>query len=118
MLGAYGCTKRAVAYLNKAMQKGVKGTGIQVCTLSPGIVVTDLLVGDYDLASPQWQRAKKLLNILGDTVETVTPYLVDRMLGSDKTGARVVWLTRGKALRRFAAAGFGKRDLFADIPGA
>ncbi len=117
-MAAYGCTKRAVAYLNKALQKEVKGTGIQVCTLSPGIVVTDLLVGDYDLASPEWQRAKKVFNILGDTVETVTPYLVDGMLGSDKTGARVVWLTRGKAFRRFALAGFSQRDLFADVPGA
>lgn len=117
-MAAYGCTKRAVAYLNKALQKEVKGTGIQVCALSPGIVVTDLLVGDYDLASPEWQRAKKALNILGDTVETVTPWLVDGVLKSRKTGARVVWLTRAKTFRRFAAAGFRKRDLFANIPGA
>lgn len=115
---AYGCTKRAVAYLNKALQKEVKGTGVQVCALSPGIVVTDLLVGDYDLASQEWQRAKKVLNILGDTVETVTPWLVDGVLRSRKTGTRVVWMTRGKAFRRFAAAGFSRRDLFADFPGA
>ena len=117
-MAAYGCTKRAVAYLNKALQKEVRGTGVQVCALSPGIVVTDLLVGDYDPASPEWQKAKKVLNILGDTVETVTPYLVAGMLKSGKSGARVAWLTRGKALRRFAAAGFSKRDLFADTPGA
>ena len=115
---AYGCTKRAVAYLNKALRKEVKGTGVQVCALSPGIVVTDLLVGDYDLASPEWQKAKKVLNILGDTVETVTPWLADGVLKSRKSGARVVWLTRGKAFRRFAAAVFSKRDLFADVPGA
>ena len=117
-MAAYGCTKRAVTYLNKALQKEVKDTDVQVCTLSPGIVVTDLLIGDYDLDSPEWQKAKKILNILGDTVETVTPWLVDRILKANKSGAKVAWLTGGKAFRRFMTAGFNKRDLFADIPGA
>lgn len=114
---AYGATKRAINYLIKALQKEVKGTPVQVCTLSPGIVVTDLLVGDYDTSSEQWAKAKKVLNILGDTVETVTPWLAGRILASDKPGAKVAWLTNGKAFRRFMLAGFNKRDLFADLPG-
>jgi NAD(P)-dependent dehydrogenase (short-subunit alcohol dehydrogenase family) len=117
-MAPYGCTKAAVTYLIKALQKEIKDTGIQVCTLSPGIVVTDLLVGDYDLSSPEWQKTKKFLNILGDNVETVTPFLVDGILKTDKTGAKVAWLTTGKAFRRFMTAAFNKRDLFADIPGA
>lgn len=114
-IAAYGATKRAIRYLNAALQKELKGTPVQVCTLSPGIVVTDLLVGDYDTASPEWARAKKIFNILGDTVETVTPWLADRVLAADRPGARVAWLTTGKALRRFMAAGFSKRDLFAGV---
>jgi len=117
-MAAYGATKRGVSYLNKALQKEVKDTGVQVCTLSPGIVVTDLLTGDYDLNSAEWQKAKKILNILGDTVETVTPFLVDGVLKADKSGAKVAWLTGGKAFRRFLTAGFNKRDLFANIEGA
>ena len=115
-MAAYGATKRAVNYLNKAMQKEVKGTDVQVCTLSPGIVVTDLLTGDYDLESAEWQKAKKILNILGDTVETVTPFLVEGILKTDKSGAKVAWLTGRKAFVRFLTAGFKKRDLFAHIP--
>jgi NAD(P)-dependent dehydrogenase (short-subunit alcohol dehydrogenase family) len=113
----YGATKRAVNYINKALQKEVKGTGVQVCTLSPGIVVTDLLVGDYDTSSTEWQKSKKIFNILGDKVETVTPYLVDGVLKAERSGARVVWLTTGKACRRFMTAGFNKRDLFAEFSG-
>ncbi|MEP5568433.1 MAG: SDR family oxidoreductase [Halioglobus sp.] len=112
---AYGATKRAVNYINKSLQKEVKGTDVQVCTLSPGIVVTDLLVGDYDTTSPEWEKSKKIFNILGDTVETVTPYLVDGILKAGKSGAKVVWLTGGKAFSRFMTAGFNKRDLFADL---
>ena len=112
-MAAYGATKRALNYLNAALQKEVKGTEVQVNTLSPGIVVTDLLVGDYDLASAEWKKTKKILNILGDTVETVTPFLVREILKARKSGARVAWLTGGKAFRRFLMAGFNKRDLFA-----
>lgn len=112
---AYGATKRAVNYINKALQKELKRSAVQVCTLSPGIVVTDLLLGDYDLASPQWQKAKRIFNILGDTVETVSPFLVDGILKTNKSGATVAWLTGGKAFRRFMLASFNKRDLFADI---
>lgn len=117
-MAPYGATKAAVTYLTKALQKEIKDTGVQVCTLSPGMVVTDLLVGDYDLTSDEWQKSKKILNILGDKVETVTPWLVDGILKADKTGAKVAWLTNSKAFMRFLTAGFNKRDLFADIEGA
>lgn len=114
-MAPYGCTKRAITYLNTAMQKELKGSPVQVCTLSPGIVVTDLLTGDYDLKSEQWAKARKVLNILGDTVETVTPWLADRVLASNKPGAKVAWLTTPKAFGRFMTASFNKRDLFAHL---
>jgi len=117
-MAAYGATKSAVTYLIKALQKDIAGTGVQVCTLSPGMVITDLLIGDYDFESPDWPKTRKILNILGDKVETVTPFLVDGILKADKSGAKVVWLTKSKAFGRFMTAGFNKRDLFEDIPGA
>lgn len=114
-LAAYGATKRAVRYLNKALlRENAKGP-VQICTLSPGIVVTDLLVGDYDANAAEWQRARRVFNILGDRVETVTPWLVDRILATRRSGTRVAWLTTGKAMRRFLAAPFRKRDLFAEL---
>ena len=114
-MAIYGATKRAVNYVNKALQKEVAGSGVQVCTLSPGIVVTDLLVGDYDTGSPEWQKSKRIFNILGDRVETVAPFLVDGILKADRSGAKVAWLTGRKAFVRFLTAGFNKRDLFADL---
>lgn len=111
----YGATKRAVNYLNKALAKEAADTCVNVGTLSPGIVVTDLLTGDYDIPSEEWDKAKKIFNILGDHVETVTPYLVKGMLESKKNGDKVAWLTNGKAMKRFMGAGFNKRDLFSNI---
>ncbi|TXS96411.1 SDR family oxidoreductase [Parahaliea maris] len=112
---AYGASKRAVNYLNRALQKEVRGTGVQVNTLSPGIVVTDLLVGDYDTSSPQWEKSKRIFNILGDSVETVTPWLARKVLASTRSGDTVAWLTGPKAFWRFLTAGFNKRDLFAGM---
>jgi len=111
----YGATKCAVNYINRSLQKELKGSNVQVCRLSPGIVVTDLLLGDYDLTSKEWEKSKRIFNILGDTVDTVTPFLVQGILKTNKSGALVAWLTRGKAFKRFMVAGFNKRNLFAEI---
>ncbi len=112
---AYGSTKRAVRYMQKGLRKDTMDTPVQICTMSPGIVVTDLLTGDYDLTSEQWEKSKKIFNILGDDVQTVTPWLVEHILATDKSGAKVAWLTRRKAFGRFMTAGFKKRDLFKDV---
>ncbi len=117
-MAAYGATKRAVRYLQKALLKETANSPVQVCVVSPGIVVTDLLTGDYDLTSEEWEKAKKVFNILGDEVGTVTPWLADHILATDKSGARVVWLTRRKAFFRFLTVAFKRRDLFADLQGA
>jgi NAD(P)-dependent dehydrogenase (short-subunit alcohol dehydrogenase family) len=114
-MAAYGATKRAVNYLNKALRKDTAGTGVQVCTLSPGMVITDLLIGEYDTSSEEWQRIRRMFNILADKVETVTPFLVDGMLRADKDGAKVEWLTNRKVMGRFLTSVFRKRDLFADM---
>jgi NAD(P)-dependent dehydrogenase (short-subunit alcohol dehydrogenase family) len=112
-LAVYGASKRAVTYFTRALLKDTKGTPVQVGLLSPGIVATDLLTGDYDGQPEQLAKAKRIFNILGDRVETVTPWLADKVLATRRTGAHVQWLTKPKAFGRFATAGFRKRDIFA-----
>jgi NAD(P)-dependent dehydrogenase (short-subunit alcohol dehydrogenase family) len=113
-MAPYGATKYAVAYLHKTLLKETQATPVQVGMLSPGIVITDLLRGDYDPQSETWQRARRIFNILGDHVGTVTPFLVDGILRTRRTGARIAWLTQAKASWRFMSAPFRKRDLFGD----
>jgi NAD(P)-dependent dehydrogenase (short-subunit alcohol dehydrogenase family) len=115
-LAPYGSTKYAVRYITKTLIKELKGTPVGMGYLSPGIVVTDLLVEDYADDPERWVKVQKTFNILGDTVETVTPALVEGVLNTDKHGARVEWLTTGKAFGRFATAAFKKkRNLFEGI---
>lgn len=112
-IAAYGATKRAVSYFTKALLKDIEGLPVQVNYLSPGIVATDLLVDDYAGDAAALAKAKKLFNILGDRVETVTPWLAEHILATHRSGARVAWLTRRKAALRFATA-FRRRDIFAE----
>ena len=112
-MAVYGASKRAVTYLTAAMVKEAKGTDVRVGYLSPGIVATDLLVDDYDGQPEAFEKARKIFNILGDRVETVTPWLADHVLTASKNGTRVAWLTRSKAMGRFLTAGFRSRDIFA-----
>jgi NAD(P)-dependent dehydrogenase (short-subunit alcohol dehydrogenase family) len=112
----YGSTKRAATYFTESLAKDLRGAPVQVCHLSPGIVATDLLVDDYAGQPERFERAKKIFNILGDTVETVTPYLAEQMLANTRNGARIAWLTFPKIIFRFLTAGFNRRDLFRPPP--
>jgi regulator of sigma D len=87
-----------------------------VCRLSPGIVITDLLMDGYVGTGEDLARAQRVFNILGDTVETVTPYLVERILANTQHGAYINWLTTPKVIYRFLTARFTQRDLFAGQP--
>jgi NAD(P)-dependent dehydrogenase (short-subunit alcohol dehydrogenase family) len=114
-VGVYGATKYAVRYFTRAMVQELAKTPIKVGYLSPGIVVTDLLVPPPDQRGERWQQSKKILNILADTVETVTPFLVEGMLAARESGAAVRWLTDGKVRWRFFRSLFVKRDLFGPL---
>jgi len=108
----YGSTKYALTYLTKSLIKELKDKPVGIGYLSPGIVVTDLLIND--LSPEQLKKLARTYNILGDTVETVTPMLAQGVLETDKSGKRVAWLTPAKAGMRFATARFKKRDVLGD----
>jgi NAD(P)-dependent dehydrogenase (short-subunit alcohol dehydrogenase family) len=111
-LTLYGTTKYGLAYLTDALVKEVKGTPILVGALRPGMVVTDLLIGQYRDRPEEWERAKGIFNLLADRVETVAPWLADRVLANERTGVRFKWLTPVRTMTRFLSAPFHKRDPF------
>jgi NAD(P)-dependent dehydrogenase (short-subunit alcohol dehydrogenase family) len=113
-LTLYGCTKYALAYLTEGLARDLEGSPVLVASLRPGMVVTDLITGAYEKTSPEWERAKRVFNILADPVETVTPWLAQQVLSNRENGAQIRWLTRRKLIWRFLSSPFHKRDLFED----
>lgn len=111
----YGSTKYALRYFTKSLAEELEGTPVKMCYLSPGIVVTDMLVPPPEKRGERWEQSKKILNILADTVETVTPFLVEGMLRVQKNGEAVRWLTPAKIRWRFLMNIFRKRDVFTPL---
>ena len=112
----YGTTKYAIRFLTESLAEETKGTKVLVGAISPGMVITDLLLGttDKDIEPAKRKQVRRILNILADRVETVSPWLVDRVLANNKNGTRIAWLTKTKAAYRFLTSPFNQRDFFAD----
>jgi len=111
-LALYGSTKSGLRYLDQSLMQETRGTPVLVGALRPGMVMTDLVTKQYKERPQDWGRDKRIINILADRVETVTPWLARQVLANDKTGVCITWLTRRKVIGRFLAAPFGKRNLF------
>lgn len=115
-MSVYGTTKRGIRYFTRAVGREARNTGIIIGTLSPGMVLTDLLKAPVAYDREYFEEAKRVFNILADRVETVTPFLVDRILKARRNGARISWLSTPKVFLRFLFAPLKRRDLFSDEP--
>ena len=111
----YGATKYALRYFTKVMIEECKDSPVEVCYLSPGMVVTELLIEPGSQNDPDYARRRKFFNIVADRVETVSPWLVDGMLATTKNGEAIRWLTTGKIAARFAKSLVQKRDILTDM---
>jgi NAD(P)-dependent dehydrogenase (short-subunit alcohol dehydrogenase family) len=108
----YGSSKRALAYYWRALAREAKGTGVSVCALSPGMMVTDFLIGNLDDREVA-DRAKtvRLFNILADKAETVARFAAPRILTNERNSLLLQWLTTPKVMWRFLSAPFFGRNI-------
>lgn len=114
-LTLYGMSKCGLRYFNEAVAKEAKDTPILIGALHPGMVATDLILNDYRGKPEEWEKVKKIFNIIADRVETVTPWLADKVLSNQKNGVRFKWSSNLKLMVRFITAPFNKRDIFYDM---
>jgi NAD(P)-dependent dehydrogenase (short-subunit alcohol dehydrogenase family) len=116
----YGTSNSGRHYFNQSLIKETEDTPLIIGTLRPGMVVTDMLTDQYAHRPDDWERDKRIFNILADRVETVTPWMAARILENQKSGIKINWSSRWKILLRFITAPITKRDIFkepADNPG-
>uniref|UniRef100_A0A7S1XE29 Uncharacterized protein n=1 Tax=Compsopogon caeruleus TaxID=31354 RepID=A0A7S1XE29_9RHOD len=107
---AYGATKRAIPQLRKTLAEEVKGIPIGIHNLSPGMVLTDLLLSDST------KEFRKFFNFLAEEPETVAKDLVPRIRSISGTNAYIRFLTIPRAvLQIFLGFAFGvRRNKFFD----
>jgi NAD(P)-dependent dehydrogenase (short-subunit alcohol dehydrogenase family) len=115
-LGVYGTTKRAIRYLTELLVEDAKDMPVQVGSLMPGTVITELMMKTISTMPPQQREMlKKNFNIVGDTVETVSEFLVEEILKNDKNGAVINWMTEEKFKARMQDPYYQTRDLFSEL---
>jgi NADP-dependent 3-hydroxy acid dehydrogenase YdfG len=112
----YGTTKRATRYFTESLVEEAKETPVLIGALGPGMVVTDFMLDDLKkLPKEKYEETKTIYNILADTVEIVTPFLVEKILANDKTGVKIDWLTTEKANSRFEDEEYLNRNLLGEF---
>lgn len=104
----YGATKRSIPYITKSLVKETKGSGVGIHNLSPGMMLTDLLLKETTA------EGRKIFNILADPPERVAAFLVQKILHVKGTGKNIAWLTKWKAFWRFLTAFRRKNQYFDD----
>ncbi len=110
----YGSTKSAIAFFTKSLADELKNTPLRVGSIQPGMVATDMVIDQYKDKPEEWTRIKKLFNIFVERVETVSPFLVERILANTKNGAHITFMSQTKLMWRFMTAPFIKRNVFDD----
>jgi short-subunit dehydrogenase len=110
-LSIYGSSKSAVRYFTHSLIEEAKSSPVIVGTLSPGMVMTDLIRKQYSDQPQQWQQAKRIFNILADKPETITQWMVPKIIINQKNGAHIAWLTQWKVIWRFISSLWHKRNI-------
>ena len=111
MLG-YGATKRAVDYLTRALAAEARPRGIVVGGISPGLLMTEpVLQSLRALSGPALAARLKVVGVIGDDVDTVAGWAVEKMVTNRQTGRVFVRLTRARLLGRRLRSLWWPRDL-------
>ncbi len=111
----YGTTKYGVTYFSKGIAREMADTDVKVGWINPGMVVTPLVIEEAKIMTPeQWAAGRRVFNMWGETVETTTQQLVQRILGNQKNGVNIHLLPGWKMLLKSLRYLFTRRDLFAE----
>lgn len=99
-IAIYGTTKRGLNYFTDALVKELKDTPVIVGKIRPGMVITEAVIREAKADLENFNKNRKVMNNLCDTVETVAPFLVDKILTTEKSGTKIRWLNGGKIAKR------------------
>lgn len=111
-LTLYGTTKYAVHYFTESLAMEARETGILIGSLRPGMVATDMIRDRYKDRPEDWQRAKRIFNIIAAPVSSVTPWLAREMLANQKNGVTLSYSSTWKMFWKFLRSPFVKGNAF------
>jgi NADP-dependent 3-hydroxy acid dehydrogenase YdfG len=95
----YGTTKNSIAYIRKALSMEYKDTDIKICSIQPGMTVTNLITGEPGTKFNK--QAYWVFNILSDTAENVANKLVPLIRENTKTNKVFKYNSGAKMMLKF-----------------
>jgi NAD(P)-dependent dehydrogenase (short-subunit alcohol dehydrogenase family) len=100
----YGTSKYGLRYFHRCLAEDTRGSPLVVGTLNPGMVMTEMITGQYVGRPEEWDRVKRIFDVIADQPEPVANWLADRMLRNRKRVVALKYGTTGRiagrALRR------------------
>jgi NAD(P)-dependent dehydrogenase (short-subunit alcohol dehydrogenase family) len=110
----YATSKRALRYFTDALARENEGAPVQIGTLSPGMVLTELLESSYvEGDARNWLRMKGLFRFVVDPADVVCRWLAAKVLANRRSGAHYAWMTWWRLLPRFFSPYYWRRNPFA-----
>jgi short-subunit dehydrogenase len=109
-LSIYGTTKAALHYFDQAAALEINNPKVIIGALQPGMVLTDMIMGQYKENMEEWEKAKSVLNFLSEDVEKVTKWLVDQILANKKNNARLAYSSSFRLLAKLVTRIFRKKE--------
>lgn len=110
-MSVYGTSKSAVRYFTRSLIKEYKTDPVRIGSISPGMLVTDMLLEPLRKDPEGNRESLKIFHILADPVERVSPWLSRKILNNSKHGTSIKWLTPSKVTFRFAMSMFNNRKV-------
>ena len=96
----YGTTKRAIRYYTECLIEETHDLPIRMGWLMPGVVLTDLIFKLLkSMPDAEREMTKKMINVIGEPVEKVAPWLVEADLDQRQTRSPTQFYAARKSRR-------------------
>ena len=107
----YGTSKSAVRYFTRSLIKEQRNGPVIVGSISPGMVITDMILDPIRKEPEKNREALKIFHILADPPGRVCPWIANKLLSNKKHGKHFAWLTNSKIMLRFFLNMFKNRKV-------
>ena len=109
-LSVYGMSKAGLHYFNQCLFKEIDHPKIIAGALQPGMVLTDLVTGQYDERPEEWEKVKGILGIISCPIDEVSVWMANRILTNQKNGAYFRYGGTLRILKRMILSPFRKKQ--------
>lgn len=112
-IGVYGATQHGLDYFTKGLAGQLQGTGVSIGRVYPGALLTGEIISSIKANRDFFDEHREELNMRVDQVETVSPFLAEKMLKFADSGGEIRWMTNARiAWRRTKSLVVRRTDQF------